>query len=65
MKVHVNGDPRATCATTVADLLAELGVDPARVAVELERTIVAREAFETTPLAEDARVEVVRFVNGG
>lgn len=65
MRVRVNGAERETAAATVDGLLGELGVDPARVAVELEREIVVREAFATTPLAEGDCVEVVRFVSGG
>jgi len=65
MRVHINGETRETCAATIAELLGEVGVDPARVAVEVDREIVIREAFETTPLREAANIELVRFVSGG
>lgn len=65
MKIHINGEPRETAALTVGALLAELGIDPARVAVELDRAIVSREAFDTTSLSAGDRVEIVRFVSGG
>lgn len=65
MKIHVNGQVRESAAATVGGLLAEVGVDPARVAVELERAIVSRDAFDSTPLTAGDRVEIVRFVSGG
>jgi thiamine biosynthesis protein ThiS len=36
-----------------------------RVAVELNRSIVARDQWAKTNLAEDDRLEIVHFVGGG
>lgn len=52
-------------AETVAALLALRGLDPQRVAVELNGDIVPRDAFATTALAEDSVLEIVSFVGGG
>jgi thiamine biosynthesis protein ThiS len=66
IEVLVNGEPRrVTEALTVAGLLAELAVDPARVAIELDREIVRRPAWDSTPVRAGARVEIVWFVGGG
>ena len=64
-RIVVNGEERTTRATTLADLLAELGLDPERLAIELDRRIVARSRWPETPLAAGARLEIVQFVGGG
>lgn len=51
--------------TTVADLVAALGVERSRVAVELNGDIVARATFDDTLLHDDDKVEIVHFVGGG
>ncbi len=50
---------------TVADLLAELGVDAATVVAEVDGRIVERDNFENTELQQGQSVELVRFVPGG
>jgi len=66
MEVYVNGEPkRVTEGLTVAGLLAELAIDPARVAVELDRSIVRKADWGSTIVREGARIEVVWFVGGG
>lgn len=50
---------------TVAQLLEAKGVDPVRVAVELNRRILRREEFDSTTLGAGDVVEVVTFVGGG
>ena len=46
-------------------LLQQLGLKADRVAVELNREIVARGSWESTPLKEGDRLEIVQFVGGG
>jgi thiamine biosynthesis protein ThiS len=50
---------------TIGDLLREKGVNPKRVAVELNRRILPRENFDSTAIHEGDVIEVVRFVGGG
>jgi thiamine biosynthesis protein ThiS len=50
---------------TVAHLLDRLGIASGRVAVEINLTVIDREAFGTTHLQEGDRVEIVSFVGGG
>lgn len=50
---------------TVTHLLTLLDLDPARVAIELNRTIVRRPSWETTALAGADTLEIVQFVGGG
>jgi thiamine biosynthesis protein ThiS len=46
-------------------LLESLGLDPARVAVELDRRIVKPHDWAATPVSGGARLEIVQFVGGG
>jgi thiamine biosynthesis protein ThiS len=64
--VLVNGESRAVpVGTTLAGLLAQLGLDPRAVVVEHNRRIVRRDALEGTALAAGDAVELVHFVGGG
>jgi sulfur carrier protein len=66
LAIVVNGVERLIGAgQTLSGLVAELGLDPARVAIELDRRIVKRPEWETAELAPGARVEIVQFVGGG
>jgi len=62
----VNGESRtAAPGTTVAGLLASMGIDPARVAVERNQDVVPRRSWDQAPLADGDKIEVVAFVGGG
>jgi thiazole synthase len=63
--VIVNGETRRTAATSVAALVRELDLDPARVAVERNGAIAPRSTLEVAPLADGDMLEIVHFVGGG
>lgn len=66
IEIVVNGEVREVPqGLTVAGLLQSLDLDPARVAVELDRRIVRKTRWEETVLAGGARLEIVQFVGGG
>jgi len=66
MQITVNGELRNVSERlTVADLLAQLDLTPARVAVEVNEEVVSRDAYSRDTLAEGDRVEIVHFVGGG
>jgi len=66
LEIHVNGEIRTTPrGTTVATLLAAMGVDPARVAVEKNRDVVPRRTWADAPIADGDRIEIVAFIGGG
>ncbi|HWP59017.1 MAG TPA: sulfur carrier protein ThiS [Candidatus Acidoferrales bacterium] len=66
MTVQINGEERhVEPGVSIARLLEELGIRAARVVVELNRDVVAREAFATTTLKEGDKIEIVHFVGGG
>ena len=66
MTVTVNGEVRQLPAgTTVAALVAALGLGERRVAVEINCNVVPRDSFGGTPLSAGDVVEIVQFVGGG
>ncbi len=66
LTLTLNGDARAVApGTTIAALLADLGLDVAKVAVERNRVIVPRSTFAAQELAQGDALEVVHFVGGG
>src|SRR5215471_2110311 len=66
LRLTVNGEPRkADTGTTVSALLAAMGIDPARVAVERNRDVVPRATWANAGLADGDRIEIVAFIGGG
>jgi sulfur carrier protein len=66
IQIVVNGQVRpAPEGQSLTELLGWLNVDPARVAVELNRTIVSRSDWDRTMVASGATLEIVQFVGGG
>ncbi len=66
MNLTINGEPRQFSSNlTVAALLAELGLKSDRVAVELNRDLLPRDRWDTTPLNDGDKLEIVHFVGGG
>lgn len=65
MRITVNGEERETAAKDIAGLVAELELDPRKVAVEHNLAIVPKSLHPATPLSEGDRIEIVQFVGGG
>ncbi|MEQ1707082.1 MAG: sulfur carrier protein ThiS [Terricaulis sp.] len=66
MRVTVNGEVReAPDSATLADLLASLGIESARVAVERNLEIAPKSLWTAITLADGDRLEIVQFVGGG
>ena len=64
--VTVNGERRNFSAgTTLASVVALLGLDPERLAIELNREIVRRPLWDATTFESGAEIEIVQFVGGG
>lgn len=65
-EIIVNGAPRQVPpATTVAALIADLGLAGRRVAVEINREIVPRSAHPDYSLRAGDRLEIIHAVGGG
>jgi len=66
MKLLINGEDREfNSPLSLSSLVEQLGMKTDRVAIELNRNIVARERWAETNLAEGDRLEIVHFVGGG
>lgn len=66
ISLTVNGEPRRTPpGSSIADLVASLGLDPAKVAVERNGEIAPRSRLADIVLDEGDTLEIVHFVGGG
>jgi sulfur carrier protein len=62
----VNGERRNFArGTTLHDAIRDLGLEPAQVAVELNRQSVQRDLWLSTTVEAGAEIEIVQFVGGG
>ena len=66
LRLTLNGEPHSFVPPlTLAALLAGLGFDPRKVAVERNEEIVPRSAYADTRLAAGDALEIVHFIGGG
>jgi sulfur carrier protein len=67
MRLRINGTEAELAATTIAELLAEQGIDPkARfLAVAVNGAVVRRTEWQAAALAAGDNVEIVRPFQGG
>ena len=65
MKVFVNGEAREFRGTSLAELISQLDLPAARIAVELNREVVRRGEWQSVVLHDEDRIEIVHFVGGG
>jgi thiamine biosynthesis protein ThiS len=66
MKLTVNGKPvELPAGSTVAALLSQLAVEPAKVAIERNQDVVPRRTWAEAALADGDQIEIVTFVGGG
>ena len=66
MKISLNGAPHEVAGPlTLTALLAQLNIDPRRVAVEHNLTVVKRANYDTTHISDGDEIEIVNFVGGG
>jgi thiamine biosynthesis protein ThiS len=66
VKIQINGEQKEVAdGLSVAQLLEELKIRPARVVVELNRDILSRDAYGSCTLKQGDALEIVHFVGGG
>jgi thiamine biosynthesis protein ThiS len=66
LRVYVNGESRELSGQiSLAELITQLELPAARIAVELNRAVVRRNDWSTTVLQDEDRIEIVHFVGGG
>ena len=66
LNVTLNGETRQlTGAPSIAGMLAGLGLDPAKIAVERNLEIVPRSTYDAVAVTDGDRFEIVHFIGGG
>ena len=66
MEITLNGERfELDSPLSIVGLLAKLDIDPRRVAVEHNQTILKRDRFPEVVVGDGDRVEIVNFVGGG
>ena len=66
LSIRVNGEHRRVrSGLTIAELALELGLEPARVAVERNLEIVPRSTLGQVKVEDGDDYEIVHFVGGG
>jgi thiazole synthase len=66
IQVRINGEHRRVAkGVSIAELVSELGFDPARVAVERNLEVVPRSTLSDVKVQDADDFEIVRFVGGG
>ena len=66
LSIRVNGEHRRVRAgVSIAELALELGLEPAKVAVERNLEIVPRSTLDEVKVEDGDEYEIVTFVGGG
>ncbi|HEV8367847.1 MAG TPA: sulfur carrier protein ThiS [Pyrinomonadaceae bacterium] len=66
MRVYVNDESKEFVeGLSLTDLIRQLDLPAQRIAVELNKEVVRRSAWDQTVLRDDDRIEIVHFVGGG
>jgi sulfur carrier protein len=66
MRLIINGEGRDfEILSDLAGLVAQLGLDARKVAVERNLEIVPRSLYAATALCDGDRIEIVHFIGGG
>lgn len=66
INIIINGEPRSVPrGSSIADMVAMIGLDPAKVAVERNLEIVPRSTLADVAVADGDQFEIVHFVGGG
>ncbi len=66
LSIRVNGEHRRVRdGMTLAELAGELGLEPAKVAVEKNLTVVPRSTLAQVLVEDGDDLEIVTFVGGG
>ncbi len=66
MRVIVNGKKEETAGQiSLLEFLAAKKIDPDKVVVELNMTIIEKQFLADTMIQENDRIEILQFVGGG
>jgi len=65
ISIQLNGEPRKVAATTLAELVSELGLERRMIAIERNLEVVPKSQYADTRLQDDDRIELVHMIGGG
>ena len=66
MHLNINGkDRELKTSQTIAEMVRELAIDIPHFAVALNYNVVPKSQYESTPIKEGDKVEIVHAVGGG
>lgn len=66
MKLTVNGESREVPdGASIEKLIQDLGINPGRLACELNMTIIKRAEYNSTILKDGDTIEIVQMIGGG
>ncbi len=66
MQLNINGEQlELKTSRTISDMVRELAIDVPHFAVALNYNVVPKSQYESTPLKEGDKVEIVHAVGGG
>jgi len=67
VRIEINGEQREFAETPVflSYVIEQMSLAPQRIAVEVNKMIVRRRDWPTTPLKDGDQIEIVHFVGGG
>lgn len=66
MQITINGEAQnLPTISTIAQLMAQLGVDVRQAGVEKNRRIIPKSRYAEEPLADGDEIEIISFIGGG
>ncbi len=65
MRLRINGEERELAVQNVAELVAALGVDLRKAALERNRELLPKSRHAETALTPGDEIEIVQFIGGG
>jgi len=65
ISIQLNGEVQAVTARTLAELVAELGLEQRMIAIERNLEVVPKSQYAVTGLQEGDRIELVHMIGGG
>ena len=65
MKIQLNGEEKEVHSATLAELVAELGLERRMIAIERNLEVVSKSLYDATSIEEGDRIEVVHMIGGG
>lgn len=65
ISIHLNGEAQTVHASTLAELVEELGLSKRMIAIERNLEVVPKSQYDATLLDAGDRIELVHMIGGG